>query len=316
VIGSADRRFRVRPIGGPDVNSTDLLFSTPGDPFPVRARGYSAGALVGTLRLHGPTTDKLQRVSARLELTPDNTDGTVRTGRTIDGVVTDVVIGPQGAARDVLFSMPLEKLAAGAYVARAIVRVDGEVVADMGRPVDIIDGVVPELPPAPTSAGAKGVLNGEIVARLVRHAATLPDPVLKKAAIEAGNGQWSAVLTTTATLPAADAVGQRLRGLALMGRDDYAAAAASLSASFDIRPEADVAFVLGWAQIGAGNRVAAVTAFRNANVLDPLMVPAYLALGETYVALGHPPLARQALEAGLAKLPASIELKLMLDRLK
>ena len=316
VIGSADRRFRVRPIGGPDVNSTDLLFSTPGDPFPVRARGYSASALVGTLRLHGPTTDKLQRVSARLELTPDNADGTVRTGRTIDGVVTDVVIGPQGAARDVLFSMPLEKLAAGAYVARAIVRVDGEVVADMGRPVDVIDGAVPELPPAPTSAGAKGVLNGEIVARLVRHAATLPDPVLKKAAIEAGNGQWSAVLTTTATLPAADAVGQRLRGLALMGRDDYAAAAASLSASFDIRTEADVAFVLGWAQIGAGNRVAAVTAFRNANVLDPLMVPAYLALGETYVALGHPALARQALEAGLAKVPASIELKSMLDRLK
>jgi len=306
----------VRPIGGPDVTSTDLLFSTPGDAFPVRARGYTAGALSGTLRLYGPTTDRLQRVTARLELTPSAADATTRTGRAIDGVLTDVAIGPHGAMRDVLFSMPLEQLAAGAYVARATVRVDGEVVADMGRPVDVIDGNAAEIPATSVTTGAKGVLKGEVAGRLIRHAASLPDPVFKKAAVEAGNGQWSAVLTTTAGVPATDAIGLRLRGLAAMGGDDYATAATSLAASFEIRPEADVAFVLGWALVGGGDRVAAITAFRNASLLHPQMVPAYLALGETYMALGHPALARQALQAGLEKVPASIELRSMIDRLK
>ena len=89
----------------------------------------------------------------------------------------------------------------------------------------------------------------------------------------------------------------------------------SISAqSLDARPnDARLAFVLGWAQIGAGNPVAAASAFRSAAYLDPTLVPAHLALAETYLRMNQPALAAQALEAGLTRVPQSVELKRMLE---
>ena len=110
----------------------------------------------------------------------------------------------------------------------------------------------------------------------------------------------------------------RLRGLARLGREEYAFAAATLGLAFGASPDEDaaLAFVLGWARIGADDRTGAVTAFRNAIRIEPSMTAAYLALAETYVGLGHPALARQALEAGLGALPESSELRRMLTALK
>ena len=46
------------------------------------------------------------------------------------------------------------------------------------------------------------------------------------------------------------------------------------------------------------------------------MVPAHLALAETYLRLQQPALAVQALDAGLRALPDAIELKRMLETIK
>jgi len=62
--------------------------------------------------------------------------------------------------------------------------------------------------------------------------------------------------------------------------------------------------------------VKAVSAFRNAAVLDPSMIPAHLALADTYMEMKQTPLAIQALEAGLASQPNAAELKRMLETIK
>ena len=109
----------------------------------------------------------------------------------------------------------------------------------------------------------------------------------------------------------------RLRGLALLSQEDYSAAAVTLGQAFAITPNhAPLAFVLGWARVGAGDRTGAITAFRNAALLDPKMVAAHLALAETYVALGHTALAVQSLEAGLQAVPQSVELQRALARIR
>jgi predicted Zn-dependent protease len=75
------------------------------------------------------------------------------------------------------------------------------------------------------------------------------------------------------------------------------------------------AFFLGWAQEGAGDLRAALSAWRGAAHLDPLLVPAHLALADAYLKLSQPALARQALRAGLAAVPDSLELRDRLARI-
>ena len=317
IVGSADRRFRVRALDGPDVAATDLILVSPGETLPVRNRGYTEGTLVGTLRLYGPDAAKLQNVIAKLELTP--TTGAPEpgaTGRVSDAVLGEITASGRGVLRDVKFAVPLERLPAGPYVARAIVRVDGEVVADVRRPVDVIVGA----PPAPLGTGSaprpRDALDGEPGRRLIRQASSSPSERIRRAAASAEMRQWAVVLTELESAPADDPIANRLRGLARLGREEYALAAATLGLAFGASPDEDaaLAFVLGWARIGADDRTGAVTAFRNAMRIEPTMTAAYLALAETYVGLGHPALARQALEAGLGALPESSELRACLPR--
>jgi predicted Zn-dependent protease len=130
------------------------------------------------------------------------------------------------------------------------------------------------------------VLDGEIARRLGKRAPAGPDDLVR-------------------------------RGLAALGREQYLDAAASLGAAFDAHPDdAPLAFVLGWARAGAGDRTGAITAFRNAALLEPAMVPAHLALADTYLTLGHPALAVQALEAGLKAVPQSVELARLLSSIR
>jgi len=184
--------------------------------------------------------------------------------------------------------MPLAQLEAGPYVARAVVRVKGEVVADLRRPVVVVLGAAPAttMTKAAGHARASNVLEGEIAQRLSRRAETSATDTVR-------------------------------RGLAELGREQYAESAALLGAAFDAQPDdAALAFVLGWARAGAGDRTGAVTAFRNAALLEPTMVPAHLALADTYLALGHPALAIQAAQAGLKAVPQSVELTRLLSSLK
>ena len=140
---------------------------------------------------------------------------------------------------------------------------------------------------------------------------------IRQASTEAAGGRWTRALAALAPAAATDPDAGRLRGLAKIDSQDYAGAVLDLEQVFDAQPaDARLAFVLGWAQVGANRQVAAASAFRSAVFLDPTLVPAHLALAETYLRLNQPALAAQALEAGLATLPQSQELRRMLEAIK
>jgi Tfp pilus assembly protein PilF len=108
-----------------------------------------------------------------------------------------------------------------------------------------------------------------------------------------------------------------LRGLARFVREDYPAAAASLTLASRAAPESALtAFFLGWAHDGAGDSRAALSAWRVAAHLDPTLVSAHLALADGYLKISEPALAVQALRAGLAARPSSTELQARLQQLE
>jgi VWFA-related protein len=318
IVGSADRRFTVRALGGFDIAASDLVLTSPGDPFPVRARGYSESSLTGTLRLYARTADQLQPVTARLELVPvaDAGDGQV-SGRGIAATFGDVIVTPTGAMRDVMFALPLSGFDAGPYAARAVVQAAGEVVADLRRPVDVVIGVAPPEVAGTNAVNPSDVLQGEIGRRLVRELASSTRNEIRSAAEGIGRGQWTSAISALASAPETDVAAARVRGLAQLGARDYRSAAATLGRVFDASPvDAALAFALGWARIGAGDATGAIGAFRSAAYLEPTMIPAHLALAGAYVKLDQPALAVQALESGLRHLPDSRELQMMLSTLK
>jgi Tfp pilus assembly protein PilF len=78
---------------------------------------------------------------------------------------------------------------------------------------------------------------------------------------------------------------------------------------------AAIAFVLGWAYEGAGDHRQAIGAWRAAAAIDPKLVPAHLAVADGYLRISEPALAAQALRAGLAALPDSLELQAKLAQI-
>jgi tetratricopeptide (TPR) repeat protein len=101
-----------------------------------------------------------------------------------------------------------------------------------------------------------------------------------------------------------------VKGFDLFARADYPAAATELSQAMKLdQTNAATAFVLGWAYEYAGADKDAISAWRAAAAIDPKMVPAHLALADAYLKLSQPGLAAQALRAGLAALPDSVELQ-------
>jgi VWFA-related protein len=292
LMGSADRQFTVRALGGPDVSASDLILGRPGPNLPVRADAYTGDPLTGTLRLFARNDAQLEGVTVRLDLldltgldgtaAPVGGAGVTADTRNVDGQVL----------RDVFFELPLTRVAPGDYIARAEVRSRGELVTSLRRQVRVIAGRAPATAAAGASAEAPAsdAASSAIAGSLVAAAAASPDdPVARQAA----------------------------NGVAALKSGRYAEAVTLLSAAFDANPKnGAVAFVLGWAQRGAGNMTAAVSAFRNAALTDPASIPAHLALADTYLAMNAPALAVQALEAGLAKVPNAIELTRLLEAIR
>ncbi|TAK14021.1 MAG: VWA domain-containing protein [Acidobacteria bacterium] len=279
LLGSADRQFAVRSLGGPDVSASDLLLGKPGAQLPVRASAYTKEPLPGAIRIYGRAPEQLDKVTARLELiaTGGNAPAIGVTGvpadtRDVDGQVL----------RDIFFEVPLAGVPPGDYVARAEIRAGGELVSELRRQVTVMEGSAPAgIVSAPPRAEPSEAASSEI-ARLI-------DPSDKSA----------------------------LDGVSFLKSAKYPEAVAALGVSFDANPKkAPVAFMLGWAHRGTGNLTAAVSAFRNAALADPSMIPAHLALADTYLELKQPALAVQALEAGLASQPNAVELKRMLEAIK
>lgn len=333
LVGSADRQFTVRALNGPDPATSDLVLGTPGDHLPVRTVAYTDDLLSGAVRVYGRSEAQLAGLSASLDLVSlaaAPTDESDRPVRSIGGVVSTARASDAGVLRDVTFTVPLSDVPAGSYVAHVVVRAGGEVVSDLRRQVEVASGTRPVSPdaksgtaPGPDSMSAsatpnaKDVLRGGVVKHIVEQANRSDVALVRQAANEAASGRWSQVETSLATALPADPDAGRLRALARFDRGDYAGSASDFEQLFDASPnDANLAFVLGWARIGAGRQIAAASAFRSAAYLDPTLVPAHLALAETYLRLNQPALAVQALEAGLAKVPQSVELKQMLAGLK
>jgi VWFA-related protein len=285
LLGSADRQFAVRSLGGPDVSASDLLLGRPGQQLPVRATAYTADAFPGAVRVFGRSSSQLDKITATLELIA--TGGTTPAVR-VSGVAADIRDVDGQVLRDILFDVPVATVPPGDYVARAEIRADGELVSELRRQVNVVTGRAP------------AVLQNDVGTSL---------PPSHVADSEIAKAILSSPPSATATL-AKD-------GVTLIGAAKYAEAVAALGAAFDADPKnPSVAFLLGWAHRGAGTLTSAVSAFRNAALLDPSMIPAHLALADTYLELKQPALAIQALEAGLVSHPNAVELKYMLERIK
>lgn len=327
LAGSADRQFVVRSLTGPEPAASDLLLGTRDDRLPVHSVGYTDEVLDGAVRVYGRSEAQLAGLTASLDLISltATEDDASHPARTVRGSIGDIRGTGQGVTRDVSFSIPLADLAAGDFVAHAVIRAGGEVLADLRRQVAIVAGPrpIPALSEGPAaiapsvSPQPRDILKGNVVKEMVDQAAASSVPAIRQAATEAVGGRWTRALAALTQAPASDPDAARLRGLAHIDNGDYDGAVLDLSPIFNAQPtDARLAFVLGWAHVGANNQVGAASAFRSAVFLEPTLVPAHLALAETYLRLNQPALAAQALEAGLVSLPRSPELKRMLDSIK
>jgi VWFA-related protein len=318
LVGSADRRFDVRPLTGPDVAASDLVIGSALGGLPVKPRVYSDDGLTGMLEAYGRAATQLEPMTARLDLRRSDN------GDPVTSVVADLRPVEQdegsGVRRKATFVLPLTGVAPGNYTAHAVVTTNGEVVAERTRHVEVLAGTAPEVPAGPAAPVispleiARGDLGRKYIASLAQRA---QGTLLADAARRAGEGRWEeADLALRRAGGETSPVAEALRGFTLFVREDYAAAVAALQRALDAEPSALTAFFLGWAQDGAGSSRGALSAWRTAAHLDPLLVSAHLALADGYLKISEPALAVQALRAGLTKLPESPELRARLSQVE
>ncbi|MBZ5558867.1 MAG: VWA domain-containing protein [Acidobacteriia bacterium] len=279
LVGSADRRFTVRALNGPTLESGDLVLSPTRGELPVRPTAYIGDGLSGVLELYARTIDQLRDARVVVDLIPVGEDAAIVSG-SADLQPIRAIAG--GAAREARVALPLPSVAPGTYVARARVLSGLDTVSQVVRDIEIRQGQRPasvdEDPPA--AFDPQAVVTGA-VAR-----------------------DYAAAATTGA---------EGRRGLERLGARDFPAAITAFQAALAAdENNGAAAFLLGWAFHGAGDDRQAISAWRRAAFVDPTLVSAHLALADTYLRLAQPALAVQALRAGLVALPQSVEL---LDRL-
>jgi tetratricopeptide (TPR) repeat protein len=283
LVGSADRRFTVRRLDGPSVTSGDLVLSAERGELPVRPTAYAGDGLSGVLEIYGRAPEQLRDAGVVVDLVPVDESAAVVSGFADLREPTEI---SGGAAREARVALTLTGIAAGAYVARATVKVAGETVSQVVREVEIRQGTRPAAAAAaPSAFNPADVVNGALAQEYLQR---------------------------TGTDGGASPIAAR-EGLSRLAAADYPAAIAAFNAALEADGKnAAAAFFLGWACHGAGDDRQAISAWRRAAFIDPTIVPVHLALADMYVELAQPALASQALRAGLAALPQSPEL---LDRL-
>ncbi len=186
--------------------------------------------------------------------------------------------------REARMELPLAGVTPGAYVARATVKVGQDTVSQVVRDVEVRQGQRPQATEEaiPAAFDPHDVVNGAFAQNYVSRT----------------SGDTAASPTDTR------------QGLTRLAAADYPGAIASFDAALEADAKnAHAAFFLGWAYHGAGDDRQAISAWRRAAFLDPTLIPAHLALADMYVKLAQPALAVQALRAGLAAAPASVELQ-------
>jgi hypothetical protein len=282
LLGSADRKIQVGDVAGPSVAASDLVLASTDGTLPVRAQAYTADGLHGGVEIYGRTAEQLANVAVRVTLEPENGGA----AQTVDAALTESENVTGGMMRRANFTIPLTSVAPGAYVARANIKDGSEEVATVSRQLDVREGDAPVAAAAPVDP--RNAAQGPVFAR--------------------AKGEW--VTAEPATAAHAN------KGFDLFTHGDYASAASELEQAFDrSQKSAATAFVLGWAWEGAGDDRRAIGAWRAAATADPSLVPAHLALADAYLRLRNPSLAVQALKAGLAAQPDSIELKAKLGQI-
>lgn len=312
LVGSADRRFGVRPLTSRDLSASDLIIGSASDGLPVRASARVGEILEGTIELYGRTAADLQDATVTLELLP------IGAGSAVTSVHADLLEPNEkemGALRVARMALPLGGVPPGEYIAKAIVRARNETVTELLREVQVHDGSPPAASIA-VSIDPVDALQGEVTRQLLN--ATLrsaTSEAVARAATLALDGSWNKV---EGTLGSGERSGPvlLLHGLALHARREYKGAAAALQAAAELEPlNSRIAFLLGWAYAGSGDDRSAIGAWRNAARLDPSLVSAHLALADTFIRLSQPALALQAIRSGLSAHPTSPELLERLARL-
>jgi VWFA-related protein len=302
-VGSADRRILVRRLDAPSVTASDVVLGASAAALPVRADAYVGDGLAGAMEIYARSASALERVDVTATLVRIGDEQEVFSAH---ADLAGIKQTAGGASRPARIAMPLSGVTPGEYFLRVRVREQGETVAEMERDVRILAG---EAPPAVAAAPAdpSDAVHGELAKQLVSTLVVAPS--LARAASLASAGKWDEV---AAALPEAASPAREhllLRGLLRLYQRAYAAAAADLTAALDAQPsDARIAFLLGWAQAGAGETAKSIGAWRSATYIDPALVPAHLALADAYLRVSQPALAQQALRAGLTALPNSPEL--------
>jgi VWFA-related protein len=314
-VGSADRRFRVPALPGLAVGATDLVLATPGQKLPVKARAYTSELLTGLSELVARTPQQLANAQAKIELTQEGQNAPTLTMYARLGAIVPT---SAGATRSATAVLPLDSVAPGHYLARLIVQGGSEAAETLTREVDVLAGTPPadaaftKEPPIPDV-----VLGGVVARECLQRLAAVPELRGSAALGLAYSGRWNEADAALGTVGgAARPELHLLKGFALFALGSYARSIDELSSVLETDPKNPaVAFVLGWVYAADGRDRDAIGSWRNATVLDPALVPAYLALADAYLRLSQPPLAVQVLTAGLVARPASPELQDKLSKI-
>jgi VWFA-related protein len=320
MVGSADRRFQVRALDGPDITASDLVLgSSEANGLPVRATAHVSDLLTGVLEVYGRTALQIDRLNVTADLLPLAGGPAVAS---TSAELQPLTVLNDGVSRGARIELPLTDIAPGQYLVRATIRQSGDTVAELLRDLTVRAGSGSHAvsTSGQTRIDPLAILGGEIARRfLTAIESRARGGALQIAARAAVAGRWPAVETALAAAPAASASadGMAIRGVAAFARADYGAASAALRAAQERGlKEPALAFVLGWSHAAAGDDRAAITAWRAATLGDATLVPSYLALVDAYLRLGQPELARQVIDSGLRVMPASPELLDRLTRLK
>ena len=320
LAGSADRRIDVRPLDGPEVAVSDLVLGSALSALPVKPRAYTGDGLSGIIEAYARTPVQMEDLDVRIELRKPGHEMSIRS---IEADLLDTESEGSGLSRRARFLLPLEGVDAGDYTAHAIVRARGEIVAERTRQVEVLnarsgvatggaDLLVERVSPLDVVGSDLGRRYVEWLQGRAQGAAEVD------ATRRAREQQWEQVEVQVQRLTDKNGVVPKaLRGLALFAREDFAGAASALKLAFEAEPQSSLtAFFLGWAHEGAGQTRDAIGAWRSAAHLDPTLVSAHIALADAYMRMSEPALALQAIRAGLAALPDSLELRDRLTRLE
>lgn len=311
--GSADRRIEVRPLDTPNIAVSDLILGSQTTALPVRALAYTQDGVSGLLEAYARVANQLDDLTLTVSVrTPDGKIAKASYTSPLPSPVSD----GSGFVIRAPFTLPLPDVEPGAYVVHATLVDKGSIIAERTRFVDVARGTAgpaparpmpAPAPPVPSKAIVEGQLGQALIAELLERSR---DSAFATAAEDAARGQWERAEAGVAKGGNTDFVVQSIRGLARFVREDFPGAVAAWTQAQNLQPDhALTAFFLGWAHDKAGDTKAALTSWRGAAHLDPLMVSAHLALAEGYLKLQQPALARQALRAGLDALPNSAELR-------